>query len=324
MVYVLSNFEISDKGLPIVGATVELRVAADTQPNVSSVVSATTTDTNGKWSFTGLTQTVLYDVKISIPGSDEVRWYKANAQIGLYALNAVTGLYIPAGLIVNADVSAAAAIARSKLDFGSGLTNADLAAAAAIAYSKLALTGSITNADLLAGTSAMKKIGEQAGSGGSAALVISSIPGTYRGLYVECKLRADVSAASNVTITLYINSDGSGNYNYQDVQVITSGVSASEARSAAGIFLGHAPDSTAPANSYGALRFWLPNYAGAHHKVVEAENYCYYVNSASGQIGHHSKGQWMNTAAITSIDIRSSGTGLWSSASLMTLWGVPA
>jgi hypothetical protein len=50
--------------------------------------------------------------------------------------------------IVNADVNAAAAIARSKLNFGSGLVNADIAAAAAIAYSKLALTGGILNADV--------------------------------------------------------------------------------------------------------------------------------------------------------------------------------
>lgn len=43
--------------------------------------------------------------------------------------------------IVNADVDAAAAIARSKLDFGSGLVNTDLATAAAIAVSKLNITG---------------------------------------------------------------------------------------------------------------------------------------------------------------------------------------
>lgn len=42
------------------------------------------------------------------------------------------------GEIVNADIAAAAAIARSKLDFGTGLVNADIAAAAAIALSKLA------------------------------------------------------------------------------------------------------------------------------------------------------------------------------------------
>jgi hypothetical protein len=59
--------------------------------------------------------------------------------------------------VTNAKVSASAAIARSKLDFGSGLVNADLASGAAIAYSKLALTGAILNADL-AGSIAYGKL----------------------------------------------------------------------------------------------------------------------------------------------------------------------
>jgi hypothetical protein len=42
------------------------------------------------------------------------------------------------GAILNADINASAAIARSKLDFGSGLVDADIASGAAIALSKLA------------------------------------------------------------------------------------------------------------------------------------------------------------------------------------------
>lgn len=51
--------------------------------------------------------------------------------------------------IVNANVDASAAIARSKLDFGSGLVNADIAAAAGIVKSKLASLG-IVDADVSA------------------------------------------------------------------------------------------------------------------------------------------------------------------------------
>lgn len=49
--------------------------------------------------------------------------------------------------IVNADVAGAAAIARSKLDFGAGLVNADISAAAAIVYSKLNLAASLVAGD---------------------------------------------------------------------------------------------------------------------------------------------------------------------------------
>lgn len=54
--------------------------------------------------------------------------------------------------IVNADISASAAIAYSKLALTASIVNADVSASAAIAYSKLALTGSIVNADITAGT----------------------------------------------------------------------------------------------------------------------------------------------------------------------------
>ena len=54
----------------------------------------------------------------------------------------LTGTYpnpgIAAGVIVDADINVSAAIARSKLNFGSGLVNADIATGAAIALSKLA------------------------------------------------------------------------------------------------------------------------------------------------------------------------------------------
>lgn len=52
--------------------------------------------------------------------------------------------------IVNADVSASAAIAYSKLALSNSIVNADINAAAAIAYSKLNLSASIVNADVAA------------------------------------------------------------------------------------------------------------------------------------------------------------------------------
>lgn len=50
--------------------------------------------------------------------------------------------------LVNADVSAAAALAYSKLNLADSLVNADVAALAAIAYSKLNLTGAILATDI--------------------------------------------------------------------------------------------------------------------------------------------------------------------------------
>jgi hypothetical protein len=57
---------------------------------------------------------------------------------------------IVAGSLVNADISASAAIAYSKLNLASSIVNADVSASAAIAYSKLNLSGSIVDADVSA------------------------------------------------------------------------------------------------------------------------------------------------------------------------------
>lgn len=51
-------------------------------------------------------------------------------------------------LLVNANVSATAAIAYSKLALTGSIVNADISASAAIAYSKLNLTGTIVNSDI--------------------------------------------------------------------------------------------------------------------------------------------------------------------------------
>ena len=61
--------------------------------------------------------------------------------------NSVGGL-LSTSLIINADVSASAAIAYSKLTLTGSIVNADIASGAAIAYSKLVLTGSVVNADI--------------------------------------------------------------------------------------------------------------------------------------------------------------------------------
>lgn len=55
---------------------------------------------------------------------------------------------IVAGSLVNADISASAAVAYSKLDLTGAILNADISGSAAIAYSKLNLSNSIVNADI--------------------------------------------------------------------------------------------------------------------------------------------------------------------------------
>lgn len=70
-----------------------------------------------------------------------------NADISASAAIAYSKLNL-SGSIVNADVNSSAAIAYSKLNLATSIVNADINASAAIAYSKLALSNSIVNADI--------------------------------------------------------------------------------------------------------------------------------------------------------------------------------
>lgn len=70
-----------------------------------------------------------------------------NADVSASAAIAYSKLNL-ASSIVDADIANAAAIAYSKLTLASSIVNADINGSAAIAYSKLALTGSILNADI--------------------------------------------------------------------------------------------------------------------------------------------------------------------------------
>lgn len=72
------------------------------------------------------------------------------------ATNSVSASKIVAAAISNSHINNAAAIARSKLDFGSGLVNADIATGAAIAWGKIASTGVVSNTDLAGGITLSK------------------------------------------------------------------------------------------------------------------------------------------------------------------------
>lgn len=98
---------------------------------------------------------------------------------------------ITSGVIVNADVNAAAAIAYSKLNLATSIVNGDISASAAIAYSKLALTGAILNADL-------------AGSIADSKLSTISTAGKVS--------NSATTASSSNTASAIVARDGSGNF----------------------------------------------------------------------------------------------------------------
>lgn len=99
--------------------------------------------------FAGLTLTAFSGVVKATAGVLSAATI-VNADVSASAAIAYTKLALSAS-IVNADIATGAAIAYSKLNLATSIVNADVSASAAIAYSKLSLAGSIATADLASG-----------------------------------------------------------------------------------------------------------------------------------------------------------------------------
>ena len=86
-------------------------------------------------------------IKAANAGSNNLKLQGVGLGVAGIIHSDATGV-VTSSAIVNADVSATAAIAYSKLALSNSIMNADINSAAAIAYSKLALSDSIMNADV--------------------------------------------------------------------------------------------------------------------------------------------------------------------------------
>lgn len=73
----LRNWEIFVlTGLPVVGASVEVREASLNHPNTGTILDSTVTDNDGKWEFNGLSDSPK-DVKLTYQG--KIKWIKGLA-----------------------------------------------------------------------------------------------------------------------------------------------------------------------------------------------------------------------------------------------------
>ncbi len=143
---------------------------------------------------------------IASPTNGLVIYNSTTSALNVYRSSAWKALLVP-GLadIVNADISASAAIAYSKLSLGTSIVNADINGSAAIAYSKLNLATSIVNADInasaaiavskLAAVTASKALASDASGFVSASTVTTT---ELQGLHSLTASRAVVTDGSGI------------------------------------------------------------------------------------------------------------------------------
>lgn len=154
------------------------------------------------------------------------------------------------------------------------------------------------------------------GSGGSANIEFTSIPGTYTDLLIKFSLRDNYAAAgSNILMTF-----NSSTTSYSEKLLLGTGAVATFAsQSASYIGYMYSTGATGTANTFGNGEVYIPNYAGSNNKSVSADT-VQETNDTTAYIGL-TAGLWSNTAAITSIKLAPYGT-LFSQYSTATLYGI--
>jgi hypothetical protein len=142
------------------------------------------------------------------------------------------------------------------------------------------------------------------GSGGVSSVTFSSIPSTYTDLVIKTSSRTN-RAATYDYYKMKFNSSATG---YSDKSLYGTGSnSASEFNNATTYAFNYIMDaSTATANTFSNVEFYIPNYASSDYKSYST-NAIHEDNQTTAYIGL-TAGLWSNTAAITSISFES-GTG---------------
>lgn len=187
------------------------------------------------------------------------------------------------------------------------------------------VTQVVTNGGLL--NAFMTKIDEVGPVGGATASLtfpnlISSIPQTFRSLCILGQSRSD-NSGTTIDLVLQFNNDTGSNYD-SEVTVVDGSTAPSDAIVAGGtgINSGIMPGSTTGTSRAGDYEIWLPGYSlTTWYKTMSS-----YAGNADGtSSGSHTrllKGNWRNTAAITSIKLFP-GAGNFVAGSWFSLYGIP-
>jgi hypothetical protein len=236
-----------------------------------------------------------------------------NANIDAAAAIAKSKLDL-AGQIVDADIAGSAAISRSKLNFGSGLVNADIAAAAALAISKLA--GYPTDAKkVLRGdgswaTGGQDLLASQVLSAATSpfdtnTILGGNIPQTYKKLILDLHIRG-AGAATTVGALLRANNDSAANYDYVVGRWTGTSSGTAESFAQTGVLLdnGASPAASAGAGLFSQIHVEILNYADTTRMKTFSVYGVMKTGTASGSINTIMvSGHWRSTAAITRLQV---------------------
>jgi hypothetical protein len=168
----------------------------------------------------------------------------------------------------------------------------------------------------LAGTNSYESIQTvTVGSGGQATASFTSIPGTYK--HLQIRMFANSSGADNANVTF--NSDTGNNYTRHRLAGNGSTATSSGGTSLPGWYIFSTAGFPSGSGYFGPSVVDILDYTNTN-KYTTGRAASGQVNTANGGV-EITSGLWLNTAAITRIDITAFG-GSWAQYSSFALYGI--
>lgn len=152
-------------------------------------------------------------------------------------------------------------------------------------------------------------------------LVASGIPTTYRVLKLVWAARSP-NAGTVDRLFARFNGDSGANYDYYEF-FGNNGATTSAAQTAQGqAAIGRIAFTSATANRFGYGEIVIPGYRETDkHKGYSGSWSCVGTSAAADMYAGSAGGAWLNTAAITQIDLLAQGGGALSAGSRAQLYG---
>jgi len=167
------------------------------------------------------------------------------------------------------------------------------------------------------------KIAENILGGTAASVTFSSIPQTFRNLWLKIVAKGD-GAGSLVSCRIRFNGDTAGNYDSEQLSGNGSSTAAFEALNQTGADIGELAATTAIAGSCSTYTVSIPFYTGTTFWKTLTTSHMANAQTSGGAAGliysKHWVSRWRNTAAITSIVILP-GSGNFIAGSSFALYG---
>ena len=182
----------------------------------------------------------------------------------------------------------------------------------------------ITASSILKSTASFESIASANGTGSAGNITFSSIPATYKHLQIRY-ISKDTSTAGDTILNpeIRFNSDSGSNYAYHEIRGNGSGVDANRgATQTKIIIMGSSLREVSASNIFGVAIVDIQNYSSTtQNKTLRYFSGIDTNNGAAGQRVSLGSGLWINTAAITSIEIIP-GVSNFTTTSTFALYGI--